>query len=234
MIWIDLMRSSFRASGVLRPGQQPNNSEITDSLFVLNSMLESFSLESLIIYEVRRTEYTLTGASSYTIGPGGDFDQPRPLRIERAGYIYNTLESPTSVISNQRWAMGGGPTNPGGFTGVYYDKAFPVATIHLRPVPTTASHLALYAWQPLTQIVSESETVELPPGYADAVRYNLAVRIAAEWGRQPRPDVLQLAIESKAIVKSFNSSPPPEMDATDGGALGCGCGGSYNIYSDGY
>lgn len=227
MIWIDLMRSSFRASGVLRPGQQPNNSEITDSLFVLNSMLESWSLESLIIYEIRRTQYPLTGAASYTIGPGGDFDQPRPVRIESAGYLYSGMESPTSVISNQKWAMGGGPTNQGGCAGVYYDKAFPVATIHLRPVPSTAAALALYAWTPLGQVVSESESVQLPPGYADAIRYNLAVRIAAEWGRQPRPDVLQLAIDSKAIVKSFNSSPPPEM-RTDLG------GGYYDICSDRY
>lgn len=222
MIWIDLMRSSWRASGVLRPGQQPNNSEITDGLFILNSMLESWGLESLNIYEIRRTEYPLTGASSYTIGPGGNFDGPRPLRIERAGYLHGGYESFVPVISRLRW----NPTC--GEYGLYNDGAYPVSTLHLRPTPVTASNLALYIWQPLGQVVSESETVELPPGYAEAIRYNLAVRIAAEWGREPRPDVMQLAMDSKGIVKSFNSAPPPEM------RTGLECGGYYDICSDRY
>jgi len=187
-------------------------------------MLESWSLESLIIYEVRRTEYPLTGASSYTIGPGGDFDAPRPIRIVRAGYPgIDGCECSLPIINKYEATPG-----CGGEPGIYNDGAFPVSTLHLRPTPVTASSLALYVWQPLGQVISESETVELPPGYADAIRYNLAVRIAAEWGRQPRPDVLQLAIDSKGIVKSFNSSPPPEM-RTD-----LGYGGYYDICSDRY
>ena len=42
------------------------------------------------------------------------------------------------------------------------------------------------------------------------------------------------AAETKGAIKSFHSSPPPEMDGTDGGALRCGCSGTYNIYTGTY
>jgi hypothetical protein len=91
--------------------------------------------------------------------------------------------------------------------------------------------MILYVWQPLKQVTDENASVQFPPGYADAIRYNLAVACCPEWSKIPRDDVTARAIQAKANIKSFNMQTP-EMDATDGGALGCG--GGYNIYTDSY
>ena len=48
----------------------------------------------------------------------------------------------------------------------------------------------------------------LPPGYVDALSYNLAIRIAPEYEVTPSPTVAALAIETKANIKRLNSTPP--------------------------
>lgn len=227
MTYYDLIRSSLRLIGQLGPGRQPNNSEIADALFVLNSMLDAWSIEHLNIYTIDRAVYPLSGQSSFTIGPGGDFDVPRPVRIESAALMYGATETPMPVLTEQRWTMGGGPAGYG-YSGVYSDKAYPLITVYLRPPNLNAEQFVLYTWQVLANVVDENATVAFPPGYGDAIRYNLAVRLAPEWSRESRPDVLDLAIQSKAAIKSFNMQTP-EMDGTDGGAIS-GCS-AFNIYT---
>ena len=234
MTYYDLIRSSLRLIGQLGPGRGPNGSEIIDALYVLNSMLDAWSIEHLMVYTIDRGLYPLTGASSYTIGPGGNFNASRPVRIENAALMYpgSPYEMPARVYTQQEWELSGGPA---GYQepGVFYDNGYPLATIYVRPPKTPATQLALYSWQALKQVTDEEASVIFPPGYADAIRYNLAVRCCPEWGKMPRPDVADMAIQSKAAIKSFNMQPYT-MDATDGGAIGCGCGagaGAYNIFT---
>jgi hypothetical protein len=61
--------------------------------------------------------------------------------------------------------------------------------LHLNPVPSAADTLVLYTWQQLSRFAATSDTFDLPPGYARAIRYNLALELAPEYGFrfQPRP-----------------------------------------------
>lgn len=229
MTYRDLIRSSLRLIGQLGPGRGPNVSETTDALFVLNAMLESFSIESLNIYAVQRKVYSPpAGATSYRIGCGGELSlNTRPVRIEGAERVYAgaTCGTALTLIGRDEWTKGQ--------CGVYYDGGWPCGTIYLDRALQSGEQLALWVWGLLTGPIEDvDETVSFPPGYADAIRYQLAVRLAPEWGKAPRPDVMQLAVDALAKVKSFNSSPPPVMDASDGGALSCG--GNYDICSDSY
>jgi hypothetical protein len=49
--------------------------------------------------------------------------------------------------------------------------------------------------------------IELPPGYEDAIIYNLSVRLAPEYGKPMRADLVGLAMDSKANVKRSNMTP---------------------------
>ena len=71
--------------------------------------------------------------------------------------------------------------------------------------------------------------VELAPGYARALRTNLAVELAPEFGRPPDPVIHQAAKESLADLKRANF---PLVEVGIDPAL-TGGGGSYNILTDG-
>ncbi len=71
-----------------------------------------------------------------------------------------------------------------------------------------------------------ADTVSLPSGYSDAIAYNLAVRLAIEWDKPLRPEIAQLAIETKAAVELHNA-PSPLMEC-DGAVLGSSATTNFN------
>ena len=218
MTVLELINSSRRLIGKSRPGRgvSATHSETVDALWILNSMLESWSIERLVVYYVPRSTYTLTAdQQSYTIGSGGDFDAARPVRITRAGLVLanqsETVELPMGMTDVDGWARITLKETESTIPQILYnDNNYPLSTINLWPVPTVAHTLVLYPWQALSGFSAATETVQMPPGYADAVRYNLAVMLAPEWGVMPRPDVVQMAREFKARIKALNQ-PSLEM-----------------------
>ena len=66
-------------------GDTLSATEQTDYLEVLNAMMESWSIERLMIYQILDESFALTaGNGSYTIGVGANFNTARPDRIETA------------------------------------------------------------------------------------------------------------------------------------------------------
>jgi hypothetical protein len=212
MTLLDLLRSSFRLIGVLREGQGPNADDITDSLVVLNSMLEAWSIERLNVFTVQPATVTLdAGQQVYQIGTGSpDFAIPRPIRIEAANVLTGAtggpFELPLEILNLQQWTAIGIKSTPSTLpTRLFYDNQFPWGNLYFWPVPSVSVQVILWMWQALqTGFTDTSVTLAFPPGYADAIRYNLAVKLAPEWDRPIRPDVAEMAVISKAAIKRMN------------------------------
>jgi hypothetical protein len=200
MTVLQLIKSALRAIGQLGPGRSPGPSETADAVFVFNRMLEAFSVERLAVYRIERTVYTLTsGEGVYTIGD----ISARPVRVERAAMLADGSERQIDLLSYERWSAGR--------DGVWYDPSSPEGQLQIRPTPDGTQELVLYTWAQLTQVADETATLEFPPGYAEMLTYQLALRLGAEWGKPARPDVVGLAADALARVKSLNTHPAPEM-----------------------
>jgi len=71
MILQDLIRSSFRAAGLMKMGQVFNADEQIDGLFILNAMLEAWSIERLNVFTVQPQIINLNASQqSYQWGTG--------------------------------------------------------------------------------------------------------------------------------------------------------------------
>jgi len=159
-------------------------------------MLDAWATERLNVYQIVRETAALTaGQASYLLS---DLSIARPTRIDAAGILPSgsTTETNLELLTLARYRAGA--------AGLYTDNAYPSPTIHLTPTPAAGDELVLYTWQPFTAFADTSETVEFPSGYADAIRYNLAVKLAPEWGALLRADVAKMATESKAAIQSLN------------------------------
>lgn len=219
----DLLRRSFRMIGVLRSGFQPSPSDVTDALVSLNAMLDAWATDELNLFAVFIAQYDLTPSKqSYTIGPAAaDFIAARPLRIDRANLIIlsnpqQPLRKPLQILNSQGWATIKLQTVQSVIPiQLYYDPTYPLGTLSLWPMPTLAYQLELFTFQPLTgSFSSGGQTFDMPPGYLDAVAYNLAVRLSSEWQRPLRQDVIALASESLAMIQRLNDQTPQmECDA---------------------
>ncbi|MEN6537789.1 MAG: hypothetical protein ABFD89_29325 [Bryobacteraceae bacterium] len=215
MTVLDLIKSSLRLIHQLGPGRAPSNSEVTDALLVLNSMIEAWSIERLTIYEIGRDEYAWSAAiASRTIGPGGDLDGTRPGRLDGAGIVRDGKETELRIYCPRQWANVPRKSDSGTPRVVYNDGGHPRSTLWLWPVPDVALTLVLYPWRMLTGFAETSVEVDFPPGYADAIRYNLAVHLGEEWGRPVSDRVEIMAADKKGRIKAMNM-PELEMGVDD-------------------
>lgn len=212
MTLLDLMRSSFRLIGVLHEGQGPGADDVTDGLTVLNSMLEAWSTERLNVFTIQPTTLTLNpGQQVYQWGIGAaDFNQARPLRIDTANVVTSATggpcELPLEILNMQQWAGIAIKATPSTIpTRIYLDNEYPDANLYVWPVPSASIQIIAYVWQAITTgFTDTSVTLSFPPGYAEAIRTNLAVALAPEWDKELRADVAERALTSKAAIKRMN------------------------------
>jgi hypothetical protein len=209
MTGLNIIKSALRLIQEMTPGQTPHADDTDTALMILNSMLESWSAERLIPFTFARLTQALTvGTQNYTIGPGATINVDRPVRIERAGLVINTIEYPLEIMKLDRWAAVFYKTLQSQPRAIYNNGGSPISTISVWPVPAAAASLILYVPSQIVGFPSLTADVWFPNAYTDAIRYNLAVRLAPEWGRVLRADVMELARDSKAEIMRLNLEAP--------------------------
>ena len=213
----ELISRTLRTLGVLASGETATSSEMSDAFTVLNNMLDTWATERLTIYTVARTVLNLSAdTQDYTIGTGGTFNIVRHVWIVGASVIPDKtatgaqlLELPIAEsITVTDWqnvsVKGLTSTYP---TQFYYDKNWVsgLATISVWPIPNNSNcQMVLYTPTALTAFADLTTAYTFPPGYEEAMRYQLALRLAPEFGAQPSPDIRILAADTFANIKRVN------------------------------
>ncbi len=207
----DLIKGSLRLLGAIAQGETPSSNASADALSALNDMLESWSNDGFLIYHQVIESLTLTASTaSYTIGSSGAFNTTRPVRIANAlvKQSGSNDEIPIRIYNEDEWAQISDKTLTSILPhGIYYDPNFALGLIYVWPVPSATASLILYSDKPLSNFSLIADTVSLPPGYKEAMRYNLAVRLAPEYGRPISQDIAMIASESKAAIMRTNNEP---------------------------
>jgi hypothetical protein len=229
----------MRLVGALASGEVPTNDEAQDALTCLNQMLDSWAADRLMVFTITIDEFPLVvNQQVYTYGVGGNFNGQRPARIDRMSIVSLTnpdqpLELPIDYLTDWDWQQV--PVKNIQTTlpqAVYDDGNFPLRNLSFWPIPTAPVNTRIYHWTQLTQYSSLTTDNSYPPGYIEALRYNLAVRLMAEFpgGFDPVMSAVTqpLAVESLARVKSMNL---PLIEAFCDAAL-TGKSSRYNYYSD--
>lgn len=209
----DLIKGSLRLIGAIATGEAPSADEQTDAFNVLNDMLDSWSNEKLTIFQTTTETFPLTiGQQTYSMGPTGNFNTVRPQKIENIGIQQvssaNLLELPMKILNQDQWAnITIKATTSALPLKVYIEDTYPLLTLYFWPVPSAAVNIVLYSWKPLGSFATVNSVISLPPGYAKALRYNLAMELAPEYGKEPSQVVAMGAAESKENIKRMNVKP---------------------------
>jgi len=209
----DLIKGSLRLIGALATGETPPAEETSDALMVLNQMIDSWSTENLIIAnQVREVFPLVAGTSAYTMGVGGDFNTARPIDFLRVliqdSAASPAYELPMEVLTAEQFSKITAKQTQGTTPScVYAEGTTPLETLNLYPVPSVAKNIVIYSAKPINQFTSINNSIDLPPGYLKALRYNLAVELAPEYGKESSPSIINGAIESKENIKRQNIRP---------------------------
>lgn len=209
----DLIKSSLRLFGAIATGETPSSDQETDAFSVLNEMLVSWSNDGLLIPQIVRESFALTpNQQTYTMGPSGNFNTTRPVRIESAGVEMqngaSTVEFPLRILNSSQWAEIGLKSTASTLPSrIYPDESYPLMNINLWPVPSAANNLILYSAKPFSSFSTVTDNVIFPPGYSRALRYNLAFEIAPEYGKELSESSASIAVKSLADIKRKNIKP---------------------------
>lgn len=211
MTVLDLIKRSLRLLNALNVGNEPTADEEQDGLAALNAMVDAWGSERLTMFTTARSLYPVSaGVQSYTIGATGDWFAPRPPFLDAAGILLpgtpDVIERPLHIIRHDaEWEAIRIKTLASTLPlKLYYQADAPNATCVLWPVPQQDLSIALYTPVAVSQFSSLTQTVALPPGYAQALPFNLALLLAAEYDRTPSQFVVNTAIESKLSLKRAN------------------------------
>lgn len=242
----DFIASALRLCGAIGSGQPLTASEQNDGQMVLNQMLDAWTAERIYIFTTARvtadqnnvTLSLVAGQQDYKLGNAlgtEDFQLPRPARLERTSVLYSASQStpvevPLDMYDDVQWQGIASKSTPSLLPeGCYNDLGFPDMTLSFWPIPTQANPIILYLWQNLQLFSDLTTKLSFPPGYAEAIRFNLAVRLAAEFPGDPAklPLIMRLAKQARDRIGSLNA--PTKVATVDDALMPRGANG--NIYT---
>jgi hypothetical protein len=205
----DLIKSSLRLIGVVASGETPTADQSNDALDVLNTMIKSLSIDGLMVHKVVREQFALTsGQQSRTMGTGGDFDTTRPSEVVKVTVKNGTVELPVEMITVEQWASIPIKTTQSSYPDVVYvEGTYPLETFNFYPIPLTGAYAEIHSRKPISGTLALSDTLSMPEGYEDFLKYELAKRLAPEYGRQLDPMILDTGMELKASIMRKNTKP---------------------------
>jgi len=159
---------------------------------------------------------TVSSAETMTYTIPGDFNIPRPLRITNAfSRFFGTnnagLDYGIEIITRDKYTALGYKGIAGPWpTKLYYDPTFPLGTLYFYPNPSSALQLHLWTDTIFTDFATLTQAINLPQGYARAIKKNLAVELAPEYGKSAGELLMRQAQESKKAIKALNAIPVVE------------------------
>jgi hypothetical protein len=213
---LDLITTAFALLNVFLPGESIPASDGTLAVTLLTGILDAWNAHRPSVWTTTVTDYTLTPhLTPHTIGPTGTFVvSSRPVSIDRL--TLTASGAPLTVRDVWWWQAQPSPDLTGLTpTDCYYDPAVPNGALYFWPVPTTAAVVALET-RVLLPTISLASSLDLPPGYRQALIYTLAEVLSVPYGRPVSPQVEKTARQARARIQA-NNVPIPPLFPEDGG-----------------
>lgn len=206
----DQINAALRLLGVLAEGETPSAAVSQDALAAMNQMIDSWNTERLSVFSTQdQTFLWPTGEITRTLGPTGNFVGQRPIRMDDATYYRDPATNVSfgiKFINQQQYDGIAVKTVTSTYPQVIFvNETYPDVTMTIYPKPTRPLEWHFISVDPITQPVSLSTDILLPPGYLRAFKYNLACEIAPEFGVEPSPTVQRIAMTSKRNLKRINN-----------------------------
>lgn len=211
---LQLIRGSLRLIGEAGESETLSAEDADNCLLALNEMMEHWNSVPFMTFQTRIDilSWATPFTNPKTIGAGGIFNITRPIRLERCctatvAAVENELFIVDSRASFDRIRLKGGlsATN---IWAIYYDPGVPLGSLYLLGTPAATTPIQLCSPSLLQTFANLNTVVNLPEGYQECMRYNLAVELNPEFGGgTPIPEgVVQFAQSSMAALQAQNKT----------------------------
>lgn len=204
-------------SGIIGQGQRASAFDTNNAFVRGNMMLAQWNRKRWLVWNLTDVSFVSTGAISYTVGIGEDFNIARPARLEDGCFLRQLdndsgqpIDYPLDLLpSHEDYSrirlktMGTFPS------AVFYDSVYPVANVFFWPIPQASIYeLHILVKTPISAFTSLNQIVNLPDEYQAAYLYNLQVRLRAAYRLPPDPVIIALAKDALNLIRNANAQVP--------------------------
>lgn len=232
----DIINLALKTANVIGVGQTPLAQDMNDCFNQLNMMMAQWQRRRYMVYNLVTVGLQATGALTYSVGTGGDFNITRPVKLESAFFRMNKntplpVDYPLEVLRAQEDYNRISIKNLNAFPQyAYYNTGFPLGELYIWPVPNNQYEIFISVMVQLEAFQTINDQIVLPPEYLDALHWNLARRICVMYGLPITPELTGYAEASMRAIEEVNSQIPLlHMPVALRGKSG-----AYNIYGDFY
>lgn len=143
----------------------------------LGAMLRTWEADGVRLWTTEDQTFSVViGQQDYTL-------ETRALRVTDARYLLNDSYTPLRVVTREEWERMPQPDQPGTPYWLYHNRQRDTSVVSLYPVPNQALDVNLTINRPLYDVLSGNNNVDVPPEWSEALIYNLAARIADDFGK---------------------------------------------------
>lgn len=210
----DIVKLALLDSGIVGQGQIASANDTNNAFTRLKMMMANWTRRRWLVYHLKTLIVVSTGAQSYTIGPGMQFNCPRIDRIESA-FLRQTntslpVDYPLDILQSMedynRIRLKTLQSFPG---SVFLDSGFPTGILYFWPIPLASIYsVAVTIKDDLPVYVNLPDDLNLPPEYEDPLYQNLVVRLRAAYQLPPDPIFVGLAKASLETLRTANAQIP--------------------------
>jgi hypothetical protein len=202
-----LLLDSLIYVGAYAQGQTANPDDLSLAFRVINRKLDSLSAEKLTMVGMGRLAGQLNGQPSYGLGPGQAWNvATRPIKIKSASTLANNnTESPARIVTADQWAQVPDKSRTGIFVeDLFYDNGFPTGVCYVSPMPFSGQ-IVLWMFQAIPQLPAQTGTINLAPGYEQAILTIAAVDLCIAFQRPVTQELMTVAAQSKDVIVQLNA-----------------------------
>lgn len=207
----------FSDLGVFQPGEVVPAPDANSALARLNVLVSSLQLSPRAMPFIEREVFdVVVGQSTYTVGPGGDWDTIRPMSLTGTGLLQPTQgsgtgrnEIPRALLTTDAYqAIQLKDLQSAMWTDVYFNPRYAdgLAAVYLWPVPnTTINAFVMYRGDAVQGFSNLTTTSDYPVGLFELLQYNLGKRVAPGYGGTGWTQELEaMRLEANALFRRQN------------------------------
>jgi len=209
----DIIKGALRVLGVIASGETPTAEEISDAKEALNMMVKSWMgpnnplMPGLKMWARENATLNLSAKAVYSLKPsGGDLDIDIPVKIlEAVLRDSNNNDTPMKEMTLEEYMAIGNKTETGDPLKYYYERRRDEGKLYLNLVPSdTTKTIFFYYLRPIYDFDSNTDNPDFPQEWYEALKYQLALRLAPEYGVPVTPELKGLADRALGLVQTFH------------------------------
>lgn len=179
-----LIRMARKDAGLLQEGDDPSSEQVADGIDRLNDIINVQQTAGLKLWLQSDLNVPLVqGQGIYDIGPGGDVDMTKPMRVLDSGYYLDQFSNlrPLYMMAIGEYRQLSNPTQQGAITNYVVAKLQAILQVTLWLIPDYTAALGqchLFIQQQVANFIGVTDATNFPNEWFIFLRWTLADELA--------------------------------------------------------